>query len=83
MINLIKNYLSANRYALPNGTNLFSIEKMICCLNKTTPHIDSCITFEQFKEKYIYNHREVPSSGWNDPNESWYYAWQEYIDSKE
>ncbi len=36
------------------------------------------LSFESWREKYIYKHRQVPSSGWNDPNQCWYYEWMEY-----
>ena len=33
------------------------------------------LTYEQYREKFIPNWRNVPSSGWNDTNEGWYYQW--------
>lgn len=81
MINTIKNYLARNPHALPVGTNLFTIEKMLCELNETKPTYIKEITFEQYKDRYIYLWRSVPCSGWNDPNEGWHYSWQEYIRS--
>lgn len=35
------------------------------------------LTFEQYREIYIPNWRNVRCSGWNDPNEGWYYNWLE------
>lgn len=33
------------------------------------------LTFEQWLEKYIPNHRDYPCNGYNDPYQEWWYYW--------
>ena len=33
------------------------------------------MSYKAWREKFIPDWRNVPSSGWNDPNEGWYYTW--------
>lgn len=37
------------------------------------------LTYEQWREANVPNWRRVPSSGWNDPNEGWYYHYMNYL----
>jgi len=39
------------------------------------------LTYEQWKDHYIPNWREVPVNGWNDPEEGWTYEYQKYLNS--
>jgi len=53
-----------------------SSEKVSTAFPSVPP--DSTVTsmsYEAWREKFIPNWRDVPSSGWNDPNEGWYYDW--------
>ena len=37
------------------------------------------ITFEQWKDIFVPNWRSITYSGFNDPNQGWYYQYSQYI----
>lgn len=76
MIDEIKKHIKP--YSIPDGTNLYVLLELFNNLSCTEENKKERLTFEEFREKYIYNWREVPCNGFNDPNEVWYYQWIDY-----
>ena len=76
MIDEIKKYASS--HSLPNGINLYALLQLFNKLNNLEDGSTRDLSFEEFREKYIYNWRLVPCSAFSDPNEGWYYQWLSY-----
>ena len=76
MIDEIKKHIKP--YSIPDGTNLYVLLELFNKLNGVKENKKENLTFEEFREKYIYNWRQVPCSAFSDPNEGWYYQWLSY-----